>query len=91
MLNFILRDKVVFVSETRKVTKQELEENNGKNGKPAYFAYQGKVYDVSQSGLWTDGDHLGMHDAGKDLTGELEAAPHREENLARVKYVGELV
>lgn len=79
------------MSETRKVTKQELEENNGKNGKPAYFAYQGKVYDVSQSGLWTDGDHLGMHDAGKDLTGELEAAPHREENLARVKYVGELV
>jgi predicted heme/steroid binding protein len=91
MLNFILRDKVVFVGEARKVTKQELEENNGKNGKPAYFAYQGKVYDVSQSGLWTDGDHLGMHEAGKDLTGELEAAPHREENLARVKYVGELV
>lgn len=79
------------MAETRKVTKQELAENNGKNGKPAYFAYQGKVYDVSESGLWAGGDHLGMHEAGKDLTGELEAAPHREENFARVKYVGELV
>jgi predicted heme/steroid binding protein len=82
---------VVFVTEQRKVTKQELEDNNGKNGKPAYFAYNGKVYDVSQSGLWTDGDHLGMHQAGKDLTGELEMAPHREENFARVKLVGDLV
>jgi len=79
------------MAEEKKVTKQELEENNGQNGKPAYFAYQGKVYDVTQSGLWTDGDHLGMHQAGKDLSGELEAAPHREENFARVKYVGTLV
>ena len=82
---------MVFVTEERKVTKQELAENDGKNGKPAYFAYEGKVYDVSQSGLWADGDHLGMHQAGKDLTGELEAAPHREENFQRVKYVGTLV
>jgi len=82
---------VIFVSEEKKVTKQELQENNGKNGKPAYFAYEGKVYDVSESGLWTGGDHLGMHEAGKDLTGELDAAPHREENFARVKYVGVLV
>ena len=82
---------MIFVSEEKKVTKQELQENNGKNGKPAYFAYEGKVYDVSESGLWTGGDHLGMHEAGKDLTGELDAAPHREENFARVKYVGVLV
>ena len=82
---------MISVTEERNVTKQELEENNGKNGKPAYFAYKGKVYDASQSGLWIDGDHLGMHQAGKDLTEELEMAPHREENLARVKLVGDLV
>ena len=44
---------------------QELEENNGKNGKPAYIAYKGKVYDVSESSFWLDGDHLGMHKRAK--------------------------
>jgi predicted heme/steroid binding protein len=79
------------LTEQKKVTRQELEENNGKNGKPAYIAYKGKVYDVSQSSFWLDGDHLGMHQAGKDLTEELEMAPHREETFQRVKLVGELV
>ena len=79
------------MTEQKKVTRQELEENNGKNGKPAYIAYKGKVYDVSQSSFWLDGDHLGMHQAGKDLTEELEMAPHKEENFQRVKLVGELV
>ena len=79
------------MSAQRKVTKQELEQNNGKNGKPAYFSYKGKVYDVSDSSFWLDGEHLGMHNAGKDLSEELETAPHREENFQRVKYVGELV
>ncbi|HMK95788.1 MAG TPA: cytochrome b5 domain-containing protein [Candidatus Limnocylindrales bacterium] len=79
------------MTEERKVTKQELEENNGKNGKPTYFAYKGKVYDVTESSFWIDGDHLGMHQAGRDLTEELEMAPHREENFSRVKLVGDLV
>jgi predicted heme/steroid binding protein len=82
---------VTFLTEQKKVTRQELEQNNGKNGKPAYLAYKGKVYDVSQSSFWMDGDHLGMHEAGKDLTDELEMAPHREENFQKVKFVGDLV
>ena len=82
---------MIILTELKRLTKQELEENDGKNGKPAYFAYKGKVYDVSQSSFWLDGDHLGMHQAGKDLTEELEMAPHKEENFQRVKLVGELV
>jgi predicted heme/steroid binding protein len=74
----------------RTVTRQELESNDGKNGKPAWFAYQGKVYDVSESSFWIDGQHMGMHDAGKDLTEELDMAPHNVENFDRVKFVGEL-
>lgn len=79
------------MTEQKKVTKQELEEHNGKNGKAAYIAYKGKVYEVTQSSFWMDGEHLGMHYAGKDLTEELEMAPHTEETLQRVKLVGELV
>jgi len=76
--------------EQKKVSKQELEENNGKDGKPAYFAYKGKVYEVTDSAMWLDGEHMGLHVAGKDLTEELEMAPHREENFDKVKFVGEL-
>jgi len=81
---------VTFLAEHRKFTSKELEEHNGKNGKPAYIAYRGKVYDVSDSDLWRDGEHMGLHQAGKDLTEELELAPHREEVLGRVKLVGTL-
>ena len=79
------------MTEQKKVTIQELEANDGKNGKPAYIAYQGKVYDVSESSFWMEGEHMGMHNAGKDLTEDLEMAPHKDENFSKVKYVGELV
>ena len=77
-------------TDQKKVTRQELEENNGKNGKPAYIVYNGKVYDVTERPMWGDGEHMGMHQAGKDLTADLEMAPHRDENLKNVKFVGEL-
>jgi predicted heme/steroid binding protein len=79
------------LSEQRKITSSELAENNGKDGNPAYIAFQGKVYDVSESAMWLEGDHMGAHEAGKDLTSEIELAPHREETLKRVKLVGDLV
>ena len=47
------------MTEIKKVTRKELEANNGKNGKPAYLVYKGKIYDVSESSFWLDGDHLG--------------------------------
>jgi predicted heme/steroid binding protein len=83
--------KVTFLAEKlQKFTSEELEEYNGENGKPAYIAYQGKVYDISQSDFWVGGEHMGMHQAGKDLTEELDLAPHREEMLERVKLIGTL-
>ena len=77
-------------SESRKITMNELSENDGKNGKPAYIAFQGKVYEVTTSAMWLEGDHMGAHVAGKDLTDEMELAPHREEMLRKVKQVGVL-
>lgn len=79
------------VAELRKITSKELEEYNGKNGKPVYIAFKGKVYDVSESNFWRGGEHMGLHQAGKDITEELELAPHMEEVLERVKLVGELI
>jgi len=78
------------LGETKKFTLEELSKYDGKNGNPAYVAVNGKVYDVTDSAFWMDGDHLGSHQAGKELTEEMDIAPHGPENLDRVKLVGTL-
>ena len=75
----------------RKFTLEELKQYDGKEGSPAYVAYKGKVYDVTDDFLWVDGDHQGEHAAGKDLTEQMTQAPHGEETLERVKVIGTLV
>ena len=77
--------------ENRRFTKEELSQYNGKNGTPIYFAYQGKVYDVTNSFLWQNGKHQVLHIAGVDLTGSLDHAPHGEDLLQRFMIVGILV
>jgi predicted heme/steroid binding protein len=77
------------VEETKKFTIQELSQFNGKNGKSAYVGYKGKVYDVTESYQWAEGEHLG-HMAGQDLTELMDVAPHSEEVMERMKIVGEL-
>jgi predicted heme/steroid binding protein len=57
-------------------TLEELKAFDGRDGKPAYVAYDGVVYDVTESAMWGAGDHEGMHQAGGDLTEEHADAPH---------------
>jgi predicted heme/steroid binding protein len=77
--------------KVRKFTKQELAHYNGRENRPAFIAYQGKVYDVSHSFLWQKGRHQVVHVAGNDLTNDLAQAPHSEDLLARCPVVGMLV
>ncbi len=74
----------------RKFTVEELSRFTGRDGAPAYIAFRGKVYDVTASYHWRGGKHQVLHDAGSDLTEELERAPHGEDLLARVPVIGEL-
>lgn len=76
--------------EMQKFTKEELARYNGKDGAPAFIAYQGKVYDVSRSFLWQKGRHQVLHDAGADLTDDLDQAPHGADLLERVPVIGRL-
>lgn len=78
------------MAELKKFTLEELAKFDGKEGRPAYVAYKGKVYDVSESWMWEDGDHQGLHEAGKDLTEDMEDAPHEDDNLSDFPVVGEL-
>ncbi len=74
----------------RQFSPDELEQFNGKDNPSRYVACCGKVYDVSKSSLWDNGDHQYLHVAGRDLTQDMEASPHGCEVLDKFPVVGEL-
>jgi len=74
----------------KEFTLEELKQYNGQDGKPAYVAYKGLVYDVTESAMWAGGDHKGMHAAGDDLTEAHEDAPH-DEHIVDFPEVGKIV
>lgn len=53
--------------EERFFTLEELSSFDGTQGKPAYVAVNGTVYDLSDKIAWAGGNHFGLH-AGRDLT-----------------------
>jgi len=53
-------------------TAAQLAEFNGKDGKPAYLAYDGTVYDVSNVKVWKSGSHFGLI-VGTDVTAQVKA------------------
>jgi predicted heme/steroid binding protein/uncharacterized membrane protein len=73
------------------LTGAQLASYDGKEGRPAYFGYEGKLYDASASKLWKQGVHMGRHNAGMDLTEALKLAPHGSEKVVAMPGVGALV
>jgi predicted heme/steroid binding protein/uncharacterized membrane protein len=74
----------------KEFTPEELARFNGENDAPTYVAYQGKVYDVSNSKMWRSGLHMKRHRAGADLSTDIQAAPHQPDVLERFPQVGVL-
>lgn len=78
-------------------TLEELNEFDGKDGRPCYIAVDDKVYDLTASPLWQNGEHSGCEGisvCGKDLTKALEDdAPesHQAGHHRDFPIVGELV
>lgn len=71
-------------------TADELRNFDGARSNPVYVAFNNKIYDVSKSSFWKDGNHFGKHSAGTDLTGMLDQAPHGEEKLQGLDQIGKL-
>lgn len=71
-------------------TKKQLALRNGQDREEIWIAFQGTIYDVSQSRLWTDGKHY-EHWAGQDLTAELSDAPHDSIVFEKLQVVGTLI
>lgn len=74
----------------KKFTLKTLAEFDGTNGKPAYIAVKGKVYDVTK--YFAHGSHHGAK-AGVDMTEQMTggAHPHGDAVLANLEPVGILV
>ncbi len=70
-------------------TTQELSKYNGKGGARSYTAFEGVVYDVTDSKLWALGEHFGLQ-AGTDLTEKMKDAPHGPEVFSGFPVVGTL-
>ena len=62
---------------------------NGQDKKEIWIAYNGIVYDVTNSRLWRHGKHY-EHWAGQDLTDELPDAPHGSDVFDDIKVIGKL-
>jgi len=73
------------------MTAEELSRFDGKEGRPAYFAYAGVIYDATGKTLWKGGSHVGKHLAGFDLTDALRLAPHGDDRITALPVVGKLV
>jgi len=72
------------------MTREELAQYDGRDGRKAYVAVNGHIYDFSDSRMWVDGDHQSAHQAGQDLTEELKSAPHVRAVVERFPVVGKL-
>ena len=74
----------------KEFSPEEIEAFDGKDGKPAYVVHDGKVFDVTGSKMWKAGTHMRRHQAGRDLTTDIQAAPHKADLLERYPQVGVL-
>lgn len=70
-------------------TKSQLALRNGQDKPQIWVAFNGQIYDVTESRLWRGGKHY-EHWAGQDLTEELKDAPHSVSVFERFKIIGVL-
>lgn len=75
--------------DLKEFTREELAQFDG-NGRRAYVAIDGLVYDVTHEESWAYGKHYGLT-AGKDFSKEIMGTPHEKTILGKLKIVGKLV
>ena len=71
--------------DTNAFTPETLARYDGKEGRKAYIAVNGAVYDVTDH--WKDGEHHGLS-AGYDVTRGFLDSPHGASTLKKLTVVG---
>lgn len=72
------------------IDRETLLKHDGKEGRPAYVAVEGKIYEVTGNRLWKNGMHMNRHQAGTDLTEAIAASPHGKDILIKIQEKGTL-
>lgn len=75
------------------ITKQQLQDANGKDGKPCYVALDNIVYEIKQGNKWQNGEHTtseGQAYCGMDGTEVIKKSPHGKSVLSLLTKVGTL-
>lgn len=72
------------------MTREELSQHDGQDGRRAYVAVNNTIYDVTDSPHWQNGLHPPDHKAGQDLSEEILSAPHIRAVVERFAVVGKL-
>ncbi len=80
----------IMSSILKEFTRNQLALRNGQDKEEIWVAYEGVIYDVTESRLWRKGKHY-EHWAGQDLTEELKDAPHTARVFQKFKAVGKLI
>lgn len=81
----------VAMAQSDDLSPEELTQYDGKEGRKAYFSYQGEIFDATGSPLWKNGTHMGRHQAGCDLTDVLGQAPHGDDKVQALPRIGKLI
>lgn len=81
--------KVETAPAEKEFTLAELAKFDGKEGRPAYVAINGIVYDVTGVKAWSGGAHKGGT-PGTDITPLIGKSPHGEKVSKNLKAVGKL-
>ena len=89
-MNKVEVEPKVPIEELKAFTLEELQQFDGTGRKPIYVAYKAKVYDLSQSPLFQGEKRMRCHIAGKDLTKEIDIAPHGEDLVFKFPIIGRL-
>lgn len=72
----------IYKSDIRQFTIEELSQYDGSNGRPAYVAVNGIVYDVSLEATWGGGTHFSMY-AGNDLSAQFNGCHKGKTEILR--------
>lgn len=76
-------------STLRTMTLRELSQYDGKDGRKAYVAVNGTIYDVTGSAAWAAASHFGLL-AGNDLTNQYASCHGSPQILLKLPVVGRL-